>query len=81
MAKREHEVIWFEKLVRGDVSQVGGKNASLGEVVAHLGARGVAVPPGFADRKQFGPALAPSRQRPALLHGTHGEASDEAVDK
>ena len=38
----------FEDLGRGDVDRVGGKNASLGEMVRNLGARGIAVPPGFA---------------------------------
>jgi len=33
---------------RADVALVGGKNASLGEMIRHLGAQGVAVPPGFA---------------------------------
>uniref|UniRef100_UPI00321FB9CB PEP/pyruvate-binding domain-containing protein n=1 Tax=Nitrobacter sp. TaxID=29420 RepID=UPI00321FB9CB len=42
------KVIWFEELERGNVALVGGKNASLGEMVHHLGARGVRVPPGFA---------------------------------
>ena len=41
-------VIWFEKLGRGDVAQVGGKNASLGEMVQTLSPRGIRVPPGFA---------------------------------
>jgi pyruvate, water dikinase len=41
-------VIWFENLDRGDVPRVGGKNASLGEMVANLAERGVSVPPGFA---------------------------------
>src|SRR3990167_4006430 len=41
-------VIWFEALGRSDVARVGGKNASLGEMVSHLGAEGVSVPPGFA---------------------------------
>jgi len=45
-------VVWFEKLGRGDVSLVGGKNASLGEMVCHLGERGVRVPPGFATTAQ-----------------------------
>jgi pyruvate,water dikinase len=45
-------VEWFEKLGRGDVSLVGGKNASLGEMVRHLGERGVRVPPGFATTAQ-----------------------------
>jgi pyruvate,water dikinase len=42
------QVLWFEKLGCGDVATVGGKNASLGEMVANLGAKGVRVPPGFA---------------------------------
>ncbi|SMX44170.1 phosphoenolpyruvate synthase [Actibacterium lipolyticum] len=41
-------VIWFEKLARGDVPQVGGKNASLGEMVSVLDGKGIAVPAGFA---------------------------------
>ncbi|SME93523.1 phosphoenolpyruvate synthase [Tistlia consotensis] len=41
-------VIWFEALRRRDVPRVGGKNASLGEMVGELGAKGVKVPPGFA---------------------------------
>ncbi len=38
----------FASFGRGDVALVGGKNASLGEMIRHLGAQGVAVPPGFA---------------------------------
>jgi len=41
-------VIWFEDLRRGDVPRVGGKNASLGEMVGSLAAKGVRVPPGYA---------------------------------
>ncbi|MCC6000916.1 MAG: phosphoenolpyruvate synthase [Pararhodobacter sp.] len=44
----DDQIIRFDTLGRGDVARVGGKNASLGEMVCHLGARGVAVPPGFA---------------------------------
>src|SRR5690606_20681589 len=33
---------------RDDVARVGGKNASLGEMLRHLGERGVNVPDGFA---------------------------------
>ncbi|WP_181703371.1 phosphoenolpyruvate synthase [Chthonobacter albigriseus] len=39
---------WFEQLGRGDVPTVGGKNASLGEMVRTLGEKGVSVPGGFA---------------------------------
>ena len=41
-------VIWFEELTRGDVGLVGGKNASLGEMVRALAPQGIRVPPGFA---------------------------------
>jgi len=42
------DVVWFEKVGRNDVPRVGGKNASLGEMVRSLGKLGVKVPPGFA---------------------------------
>lgn len=41
-------VIWFENLKRTDVGIVGGKNASLGEMVSTLGPKGISVPTGFA---------------------------------
>jgi pyruvate,water dikinase len=41
-------ILWFEALGRGDVAKVGGKNASLGEMVGNLQAKGIPVPPGFA---------------------------------
>jgi pyruvate,water dikinase len=44
----EDQVIWFEKLGMGDVEVVGGKNASLGEMIANLADSGVSVPGGFA---------------------------------
>jgi pyruvate,water dikinase len=39
---------WFNEIGIGDVSLVGGKNASLGEMVRELSAKGVKVPNGFA---------------------------------
>jgi len=41
-------VIAFEKLRIADVPSVGGKNASLGEMISQLTAKGVRVPTGFA---------------------------------
>ncbi len=41
-------LIWLENLSRGDVAKVGGKNASLGEMLQSLEPRGIRVPPGFA---------------------------------
>lgn len=39
---------WFENLTSNDVSMVGGKNASLGEMIRSLKDEGVRVPDGFA---------------------------------
>lgn len=39
---------WFRELCIDDVPLVGGKNASLGEMVRELSAQGVRVPEGFA---------------------------------
>ncbi len=42
------QVIWLDKLGMNDVDHVGGKNASLGEMISKLSALGVCVPGGFA---------------------------------
>jgi len=42
------DVIAFEELRMTDVPTVGGKNASLGEMISQLTAKGVRVPGGFA---------------------------------
>jgi pyruvate,water dikinase len=42
------QVIWLEKLGMDDVERVGGKNASLGEMISNLSSLGVSVPGGFA---------------------------------
>lgn len=39
---------WFKDLGMGDVGDVGGKNASLGEMIKNLSAAGITVPNGFA---------------------------------
>ncbi|MEL6837788.1 MAG: phosphoenolpyruvate synthase [Pseudomonadota bacterium] len=41
-------VLNFTSLRRGDVESVGGKNASLGEMIHALAPKGILVPPGFA---------------------------------
>lgn len=41
-------VKWFEDIGAKDVALVGGKNASLGEMIGNLSAKGVNVPLGFA---------------------------------
>ena len=44
----EDYIIWFENLGMSDVDRVGGKNASLGEMISNLANAGVTVPGGFA---------------------------------
>jgi pyruvate,water dikinase len=39
---------WFEDIARTDVPSVGGKTASLGEMIRHLTSAGIRVPGGFA---------------------------------
>ncbi|WP_036477853.1 phosphoenolpyruvate synthase [Myxosarcina sp. GI1] len=41
-------VLWFEDVGMSDVSLVGGKNASLGEMIRQLTPQGIKVPGGFA---------------------------------
>ena len=41
-------VIPFEKLKSKDIEVVGGKNASIGEMISRLAGLGVSVPGGFA---------------------------------
>jgi len=64
----DSHVIWFDQLRRGDVAQVGGKNASLGELIAALQPKGINVPSGYAttaaayrlfiDHNGLGPVMA-----------------------
>ncbi|HEX6338606.1 MAG TPA: phosphoenolpyruvate synthase [Jiangellaceae bacterium] len=44
----EPRIVWFKDLNRADGGTVGGKNASLGELMTSLGAAGIQVPNGFA---------------------------------
>ena len=41
-------ILWFDQLGMHDVNIVGGKNASLGEMISNLANVGVSVPNGFA---------------------------------
>ncbi len=49
MAEKEEKfILWFDEVGIGDVPLVGGKNASLGEMIQSLSEKGVKVPNGFA---------------------------------
>ncbi|MEL0222980.1 MAG: phosphoenolpyruvate synthase, partial [Gammaproteobacteria bacterium] len=44
----DNYILWFDELGMNDVERVGGKNASLGEMISNLAGAGVSVPNGFA---------------------------------
>jgi len=48
MTQQHPPILRFDEVGNTDVALVGGKNASLGELVRHLASAGVRVPPGFA---------------------------------
>jgi len=46
--KSDRFILWFDETGIEDVPLVGGKNASLGEMIQKLGEKGIKVPNGFA---------------------------------
>ncbi|MGH1548778.1 phosphoenolpyruvate synthase [Leifsonia poae] len=44
----DEDVVWFERVGMADIPRVGGKNASLGEMIRSLAEEGIRVPDGFA---------------------------------
>jgi pyruvate,water dikinase len=80
MADQDKNVLWFEEIGSSDVGQVGGKNASLGEMIRALKTSGVRVPDGFATTahayRHFVAANALEHPMRDKLHAlTSGQAS------
>ena len=50
--REQAPLLWFEEFGIADVSIVGGKNASLGEMIRNLVPKGIRVPNGFATTAQ-----------------------------
>ena len=46
-------IYWFDELTIADVAKVGGKNASLGEMITAMSQSGITVPTGFATSAQL----------------------------
>jgi pyruvate,water dikinase len=67
----------FERLGLGDIEVVGGKNASLGEMISHLLPLGVRVPGGFATTAQ---AFRDFLAQGGLAARIHGELDGLDVD-
>ena len=47
-ARTEKSILWFKEISKEDISLVGGKNASLGEMYRALTSKGIVIPNGFA---------------------------------
>src|SRR6267154_1131766 len=52
MSSKKSSIRWFSTLGIKDVPIVGGKNASLGEMLRSLTSKGIKVPDGFATTSQ-----------------------------
>ena len=76
MANETSHVVWFEELRRDDVPRVGGKNASLGEMVANLSGEGVKVPAGFAVTADAYRRFIDANGLQRILSATLGELAD-----
>ena len=84
----------FEDLRIGDVPEVGGKNASLGEMIAALQPLGIRIPPGFAttadafltflDHNKLRPKvfkMKGSAARAAMMKGAFPEELEKEICK
>ncbi|WP_341524736.1 phosphoenolpyruvate synthase [Nostoc sp. UHCC 0302] len=47
-SKEQSLILWFDEVSIADIPVVGGKNASLGEMIQQLTSKGINVPTGFA---------------------------------
>lgn len=47
-SKERSLILWFDEVGISDIALVGGKNASLGEMIQQLTPSGIKIPPGFA---------------------------------
>ena len=66
-------VRWLDELGNEDVESVGGKNASLGEMIRNLSEQGVRVPTGFATTADAYRAYLQHNDLDAYLHEQIGE--------
>ena len=48
MSTEQKYCLWFNEFTLSDLNRVGGKNASLGEMISQLASQGVDVPFGYA---------------------------------
>ncbi|WP_345801620.1 phosphoenolpyruvate synthase [Microbacterium sp. AZCO] len=73
-------ILWFDELGMADLPQVGGKNASLGEMVSNLAELGVRVPGGFATTAEaYGRFLAHGDLRGRIRDAIEGLDVDDVT--
>lgn len=81
MTHLQPHIRWFKELSLNDVAQVGGKNASLGEMYQNLTDQGIRVPNGFAITSEAYRYVLEYNQAWELLHGAlDGLAPDNIKD-
>lgn len=79
MAERTTEhVRWLSDIDSGDVASVGGKNASLGEMIQRLEQEGVRVPGGFATTTAAYWSFVEANDLEAVIRAGIGELHDGA---
>jgi len=76
----ESYVIKLEKLGMDDVEVVGGKNASLGEMIRNLGGLGVQVPGGFATTAAAYRDFLKTDKLDERIHGTLKDLDVDDID-
>ncbi|MCH9826453.1 MAG: phosphoenolpyruvate synthase [Gammaproteobacteria bacterium] len=72
-------VVDFDSVSRHDVGLVGGKNASLGEMIRNLTGAGVRVPPGFATTAAAYRRFIESNGLESLIRGQLAAWSDSRI--
>ena len=80
--KRTNEhVLWFDQIGLKDIDRVGGKNASLGEMLRHLTSNGIRVPEGFAvTTKSFNEFVSAARLEEKIKTILEGIDPDDPSD-
>jgi pyruvate,water dikinase len=86
MAEHSNYIRWFEQIGTNDTAAVGGKNASLGEMIKSLKAEGVRIPDGFATTAEAYKRFVQQNEIDHRIRGfveslTHGDKSLEEVGK
>ncbi len=76
--ENEVRIVPFERLRMGDIDRVGGKNASLGEMISQLNGAGIRVPGGFATTAfAFGEFLSSNRLEERIAQRLNGLDVDD----